>query len=110
MQSVHAVQSTSDEFLAKIERSWCFEMIRAHLITIDMASNCASSHQSHQMLVAVSLMVFYVFAAQCMATFAVVKTETNTWKWPLFMIAYMTFLAYIMSLLVYQVGKYLFLI
>ena len=61
-------------------------------------------------VVAVSLMVFYVFAAQCMATFAVVKTETNTWKWPLFMIAYMTFLAYVMSLLVYQVGKYLFLI
>jgi ferrous iron transport protein B len=61
-------------------------------------------------VVAVSLMVFYVFAAQCMATFAVVKTETNTWKWPLFMIAYMTFLAYLMSLLVYQVGKYLFII
>jgi len=61
-------------------------------------------------IVAVSLMVFYVFAAQCMATFAVVKTETNTWKWPLLMIGYMTFLAYVMSLLVYQVGKYIFII
>ena len=61
-------------------------------------------------VVAVSLMVFYVFAAQCMATFAVVKTETNTWKWPMFMIVYMTFLAYAASLLVYQVGKHLFLI
>ena len=40
-------------------------------------------------LVALSLMVFYVYAAQCMATFAVVRTETNTWKWPIFMIIYM---------------------
>ena len=56
-------------------------------------------------LVAVSLMIFYVFAAQCVATFAVVKTETNTWKWPIFMIVYMTSLAYVASLLVYQVGK-----
>ena len=61
-------------------------------------------------LVAVSLMIFYVYAAQCMATFAVVKTETNTWKWPIFMIIYMTFLAYIMSLLVYQIGKIFFII
>jgi len=57
-------------------------------------------------VVAVSLMVFYVFAAQCVATFAVVKTETNTWKWPIFMIVYMTSLAYVASLLVYQFGKY----
>jgi len=56
-------------------------------------------------VVAVSLMVFYVFAAQCVATFAVVKTETNTWKWPIFMIVYMTSLAYVASLLVYQLGK-----
>ena len=61
-------------------------------------------------LVAVSLMIFYVYAAQCMATFAVVKTETNTWKWPIFMIVYMTLLAYIMSLLVYQIGKLFFII
>ena len=56
-------------------------------------------------VVAVSLMVFYVFAAQCVATFAVVRTETNTWKWPIFMIVYMTSLAYLASLLVYQFGK-----
>jgi ferrous iron transport protein B len=55
-------------------------------------------------LVALSLMVFYVYAAQCMATFAVVRTETNTWKWPVFMIVYMTLLAYFMSLLVYRGG------
>ena len=55
-------------------------------------------------LVALSLMVFYVYAAQCVATFAVVRTETNTWKWPMFMIVYMTLLAYFMSLLVYRGG------
>jgi ferrous iron transport protein B len=58
-------------------------------------------------LVAISLMIFYVYAAQCMATFAVVKTETNTWKWPIFMIGYMTLLAYVMSYCVYNFGLYL---
>jgi len=57
-------------------------------------------------LIAVSLMVFYVYAAQCMATFAVVKTETNGWKWPIFMMTYMTLLAYGMSFLVFQAGRY----
>jgi len=56
-------------------------------------------------LVAISLMIFYVYAAQCMATFAVVRTETNTWKWPVFMIVYMTALAYIMSFIVFNGGR-----
>jgi len=55
-------------------------------------------------LVALSLMVFYVYAAQCMATFAIVKTETNSWKWPIVMVVYMTALAYTGSFLVYQSG------
>ena len=55
-------------------------------------------------LVALSLMVFYVYAAQCMATFAIVKRETNSWKWPVFMVIYMTGLAYFSSLIVYQGG------
>jgi ferrous iron transport protein B len=55
-------------------------------------------------LVALSLMVFYVYAAQCMATFAIVKRETNSWKWPVFMVIYMTALAYFSSLIVYQGG------
>ncbi len=58
-------------------------------------------------LVALSIMVFYVYAAQCMATFAIVKNETNSWKWPLVMIAYMMGLAYIASLMVYQGGQML---
>jgi ferrous iron transport protein B len=55
-------------------------------------------------LVALALMVFYVFAAQCMATFAIVRQETNSWKWPLFMVAYMTALAYFGAMVVYQCG------
>jgi ferrous iron transport protein B len=55
-------------------------------------------------LVAISLMVFFVYAAQCMATFAIVRHETNSWKWPLIMIAYMTSLAYFASFIVYQGG------
>jgi ferrous iron transport protein B len=54
--------------------------------------------------VALALMVFYVFAAQCMATFAIVRQETNSWKWPLFMIVYLTILAYLGALFVYQGG------
>jgi ferrous iron transport protein B len=49
-------------------------------------------------------MVFYVFAAQCMATFAIVRQETNSWKWPLFMIAYLTILAYAGAFIVYRGG------
>jgi ferrous iron transport protein B len=55
-------------------------------------------------LVALSLMVFFVYAAQCMATFAIVKHETNSWKWPLIMVTYMTILAYVASFIVYQGG------
>lgn len=50
-----------------------------------------------------SLLIFYVLAMQCMSTLAVVKRETRTWKWPLFQLGYMTALAYLMSLLVYNI-------
>jgi ferrous iron transport protein B len=52
-----------------------------------------------------SLMVFYVFAMQCMSTLAVVKRETRTWKWPIIQLIYMTALAYVMSWIVYQLFK-----
>jgi ferrous iron transport protein B len=52
-----------------------------------------------------SLMIFYVFAMQCMSTLAVVKRETKSWKWPLIQLFYMTGLAYLMSWLVYQLVK-----
>jgi ferrous iron transport protein B len=58
-------------------------------------------------LVAVSLLVYFVLALQCMSTIAVVRRETNGWKWPLFQLAYMTALAYTGSLIVYQTGRWL---
>ena len=45
----------------------------------------------------ISLMLFYTFAMQCMSTLAIVKKETNTWKWPLIQLLSMTFLAYIIK-------------
>ncbi|MFT3704196.1 MAG: ferrous iron transport protein B [Agriterribacter sp.] len=53
----------------------------------------------------VSLMVFYVFAMQCMSTLAIVKRETRSWKWPLVQLSYMTFLAYVLSFLAYNLLK-----
>ena len=51
----------------------------------------------------ISLMLFYAFAMQCMSTLAVVKKETNTWKWPMIQLFSMTFLAYIIALSSYQI-------
>ena len=51
----------------------------------------------------ISLMLFYAFAMQCMSTLAVVKKETNTWKWPMIQLFSMTLLAYIISLISYQI-------
>ena len=56
-------------------------------------------------LTALSLMVFFVLAMQCMSTLAVVRRETNSWRWPIFMFTYMTVIAYIGALLTYQGGK-----
>ena len=53
----------------------------------------------------VSLMIFYAFAMQCMSTLAVVKRETRGWKWPIIQLVYMTGLAYVMSLIAYQLLK-----
>jgi ferrous iron transport protein B len=50
-----------------------------------------------------SLLVFYTFAMQCMSTLAIVYRETRGWKWPLIQLTYMTALAYLSALLVYQV-------
>lgn len=52
-----------------------------------------------------SLLVFYVFAMQCMSTLAIVKRETKSWKWPLIQFGYMSVLAYICAFLVFQVLK-----
>lgn len=50
-----------------------------------------------------SLMIFYVFAMQCMSTLAVVKRETRSWKWPIIQLIYMTCLAWLSSWLIYSI-------
>jgi len=55
----------------------------------------------------VSLMVFFLLACQCMSTIAVVKRESGSWKWPIFLFSYMTVLAYVASFVVYQGGQLL---
>ncbi len=58
-------------------------------------------------LVCVGLMVFYVLAMQCLSTLAVVRRETNSWRWPAFQFVYLTLLAYVGTFIVYQGGKLL---
>jgi ferrous iron transport protein B len=58
-------------------------------------------------LVCLSLMVFFALSCQCMSTLAVVKRETRSWRWPSFLFAYMTVLAWIASFAVYQGGRVL---
>ena len=58
-------------------------------------------------LTGLSLMIFFALAMQCMSTLAVVRRESRSWRWPAFLFGYMTVLAYIVSLLVYQGGRLL---
>jgi ferrous iron transport protein B len=56
---------------------------------------------------ALSIMVFFALCAQCAATLAVIRRETNSWRWPAFTFAYMTVLAYLGALVTYQVGTWI---
>ena len=51
----------------------------------------------------ISLLLFYAFAMQCMSTLAIVKRETNSWKWPILQLTIMSAFAYIVALIAYQV-------
>jgi ferrous iron transport protein B len=58
-------------------------------------------------LVGISLMLFFLLACQCMSTVAIVRRETNSWRWPLLMVGYMLVLAYLASFVTYQGGRLL---
>ncbi|MDQ6630773.1 MAG: ferrous iron transport protein B, partial [Verrucomicrobiota bacterium] len=58
-------------------------------------------------LVAVTLMIFYVFALQCVSTVAIVRRETNSWKWPIFQWVYMGIMAWVLAFITYHGGKFL---
>jgi ferrous iron transport protein B len=55
---------------------------------------------------ALSVMVFFALCCQCVSTLAVIRRETNSWRWPVFTFVYMTALAYVGALVTYQVGNY----
>jgi ferrous iron transport protein B len=63
--------------------------------------------QLYTPLLAITLMVFYVFALQCVSTVAVVRRETNSWKWPLFQWLYMGALAWILAFITWHGGHWL---
>lgn len=69
------------------------------------ARDPVTGERSYTTLVALSLLVFFVLALQCTSTLAIAKRELNSWKWPVIMWFYMTGLAYLASLIVYQGGK-----
>ena len=58
-------------------------------------------------LTAITLMVFYVFALQCVSTVAIVRRETNSWKWPFFQWFYMGALAWVLAFVTYHAGQWL---
>ncbi len=61
----------------------------------------------YTILTSITLMVFYVFALQCVSTVAIVRRETAGWKWPAFQFAYMTALAWVLAFITYQGGRLL---
>lgn len=66
--------------------------------------NPETGRASFSILTAICVMVYYLLAMQCMSTVAVMRRETNGWRWPVFQFAYMTGLAYGVTFLVYRIG------
>lgn len=90
MATIYAVGDESNEVLLR-ER-------------MEQARHPESGAKVFTIATALSLMIFYLFAMQCMSTLAVVKRETKTWKWPMIQLGYMTVLAYGASFAVYHIA------
>ena len=88
LSTIYAVHDENDE--------------HQNLLTHLKMARKADGTPVYSLATGVSLMVFYVFAMQCMATLAVVKKETKSWKWPLIQLVIMGALAYIGALISYQ--------
>lgn len=89
MATIYAIEGAdSDEKLAKKMQN-----------AVDPETNL----KVFTMPTSLSLMVFYLFAMQCMSTLAVVKRETKSWKWPAIQLIYLTVLAYVASFVVYRI-------
>lgn len=88
MATIYSIGSADDELSIRDQMAK-----ETHPVTGEPVYNFATS---------LSLLIFYVFAMMCMSTLAIVKRETNSWKWPIIQFVFMTGLAYLGSLLVYQ--------
>ncbi len=69
------------------------------------ATDPRTGKRAYTPLIGISLMVFYVLACQCMSTVAVVRRETNSWRWPILMLVMMNTLAWLASFAVFQAGR-----
>ncbi len=88
MATIYSIGSTDEEFAIRDRLA-----IERDPVTGEKVYNAA---------VATSLLLFYVFAMMCMSTLAVVRRETNSWKWPAIQFVFMTGLAYLASFICYQ--------
>lgn len=88
MATIYSIGSTDDE-----------QTIRQRMAA---ELNPDTGRARYTLPVSLSLLLFYVFAMQCMSTLAVVRKETGTWRWPLIQFAFMSGLAYLASLIAYQ--------
>ncbi|HTJ79792.1 MAG TPA: ferrous iron transport protein B [Rariglobus sp.] len=70
-----------------------------------LSAKWPDGHALFTPLVCITLMVFYVFAMQCVSTLAVVRRETNSWRWPAFQTLYMTGTAWLVCMIIYQTGR-----
>jgi ferrous iron transport protein B len=75
--------------------------------TLKQQKNPKNGGQMYTPLLGITLMVFYVLAMQCASTVAIVRRETNSWKWPLFQWAYMGALAWGLAFITFHVGHWL---
>ncbi len=91
MAIIYSVGSTDDEFRVR-ER-------------MAEERNPVTGEPVYNRATAWSLLIFYVFAMMCMATLAVTKRETNSWKWPIVQFVFMTTIAYVGAMVVYQLLK-----
>jgi ferrous iron transport protein B len=90
--------------VGKYERS---ESSRTSLVRTLKAQKRPDGSLIYTPLTAITLMVFYVFALQCVSTVAVVRRETNSWKWPFFQWLYMAVLAWGLAFVTWHGGHWL---
>jgi ferrous iron transport protein B len=88
MATIYSIGSTDDEYSIKNRMA--------------QEISPATGKPVYTLATSLSLLIFYVFAMQCMSTLAVVKRETKSWKWPVIQFVFMTALAYLSALLTYQ--------